>query len=328
MPKVVVQNNKRQDFVKLPVTKKQESKNLVIEKNKRKKSESLPSLPAPTLISKIKTYISDNNSEYYLGFGGTGDALLLLASCYNNPKARVVFFSNNLYFMGKFFDLFKTSVFLHENIMGHQFAGTIFNMISTHTQFKQSAHLADGLYYGDWANITKYESRIVPFVPWIEVIGKIKSEQPIFVLAPSGSVKETKRQRYLTVQEYNRLIELNTRFGYKIYCFGSVSDLHYYGFNPNTIWITVDKMYISENESRNINLHQMLQIINTASKVISMDTWLKTYTLLCGIPTVVVRTRWNGKYINYGQDITDFIFLNKNIFPGITLLTIEELLTN
>jgi len=276
-------------------------------------------------MSKITAYTSNPNSEYYLGFGGTGDALLLLASCYNNPKARVVFFANNFHFLGKFFDLFKVSVFLSENIMGQQYAGAIFSILTAHSQFKSSAHLADGLYYADWVNTAKYQSRIVSFVPWIERLGKINSDQPICALAPSGSVKEIKRQRYLTGKEYDRIIELHAKLGYKIYSFGSASDLHYYGLNPNTTWVTVDKMY-SDKEIKDINLRQMLQIINAATKVISMDTWLKTYTLLCGIPTVVVKTRWDGKYIDYGQDITDHIFLNKTMWTCLTMTTVEELL--
>lgn len=326
MPKVVVQNNKREDFINLP--KQAPQKKVVVQNQKREvvKPKTLP--PDPTLIAKIKSYISDTNANYYLGFGGTGDALLLLSSCWNDPKAKVVFFANHLYFIGKFFDLFKIPVFLHENIMGSPYAGIIFDLITKHPNFKQSAHLADGLFYGDWANEAKYKSRIKPYAPWIEKFGSIESKEPILIIAPSGSVKEEKRQRFLSVDEYHKLIEANLKFGYKIYSIGSVADLHFYGLykHPNVFWATVDKLYKHDSTFTELNLHQMLQIINAAFKVVSMDTWLKTYTLLCGKPTITIKTRWNGTYLNYGADVTDFIFLNKNIWPYLSLEKIEDLL--
>lgn len=71
----------------------------------------------------------------------------------------------------------------------------------------------------------------------------------------------------------------------------------------------------------------MLRIVNSANKVISVDTWLKTYSLLVGIPTTVVMTRWNGEYKQYGEDVTDWIFLNPKIWRNIKLEKVENLLS-
>jgi hypothetical protein len=330
MVRRVVQRNKRDDFVKVPVAvPKNNTQKIVLENKKREKHKFITTAPPdPTLIGKIKSFVSNPNNNYYLGFGGTGDAILLLSSCWNDPKAKVVFFANHIPFMQKFFDLFKIPVFLYPNIMGSNFAGPVFNLITKIPGFRSSAHLADGLNYGDWINEDKYIPRIKSYVPWIEKLGTFKSEEPIFILAPSGSSKDKNRQRYITPEEYNKLIEKNIKLNYTIYSAGSVSDLHYYGLNKNknTYWLTSDKIYSWDGTSRDINLHQMLQVINSASKVISTDTWLKTYTLLCGINTTVIKTRWNGSYKELGSDITDFIFLNNKIWPFLTLESLENLL--
>jgi hypothetical protein len=71
---------------------------------------------------------------------------------------------------------------------------------------------------------------------------------------------------------------------------------------------------------------KMLRIINSAQLVVSVDTWLKTYTLLSNIPTIVVETRWNGAYKAFGEDITDWVFLNRRIWPDIKFEKIDDLL--
>jgi hypothetical protein len=290
-------------------------------RDKRQKRKSAREI----LCNEIKLFISDTNSNYYLGLGGIGDVLLLLASCYDDPQAKVIFFANNPYFTNKFFELVKIPVFLKQNLMGNPFANVILDLVKSHANFKQSAHLADGLNYGDWINHNKYECRVKSYVPWIDKFGKIETKDPILIIAPSGSVKDNKRQRYLTPDEYAKLISIQSKLGYRIYCVGSLGDLEYYGLIAEVLWMTIDKIY-SSSGSEDISFQKMLQIINTASKVISMDTWLKTYSLLCGIPTIVISSRWDGAYREYGSDASDFIFLNKCIWPALTTEKIENLL--
>ena len=87
-------------------------------------------------------------------------------------------------------------------------------------------------------------------------------------------------------------------------------------------------IYDGKGNTTHSNLKNMLRIINSAEHVISMDTWLKTYTLLCDIPTTVIKTRWNNEYKVYGEDITDRIFLNTKIWPRLNLVKIEDLSTS
>jgi hypothetical protein len=286
-----------------------------------------PATPAPDLIDKIKIFMN-SDSNFYLGFGGLGDALLLLATCWNDSKAKIVYFANYIPFVKQFFELFNKPVYLEKNIMGTQTAGQIFELMVHNPKFRQSAHLADGLYFGDWKNEDKYIQRIKGHVPWKEMLGTFKTNKPILVLCPSGSHRDENRQRYITQEEYKSLANKSLDEGYEVFVSGSLSDLHYYSIinRESFHWMTAENIYNWNGTIENSNLKKMLQIINGASKVISMDTWLKTYALLCNIETVVIQTRWQGKYLEYGADVTDWIFLNNKIWPNLKIEPVENLL--
>lgn len=287
----------------------------------------LPKRTQPQLIQQVSSFMLSNDHNYYLGFGGVGDALLLLATCWNDPKARVVFFANNKDFTRLFFELFNVPVFLHDNIMGQRLANNVCDFMKSHPNFKESAHLADRLDYGDWINEQKYIPRIKSYVPWVEELGKTTYNEPVLILAPSGSHREVNRQRYMNVNEYKTIVNKYLDLGYRVFATGSMSDYHMFGLisRDKFHWLTANKVYYHNEHGIDINLRQMLQIVNCASKVISMDTYLKTYTLLCNIPTIVVKTRWLGHYLPYGRDVTDWIFLNPNIWPQIKMETVEDL---
>lgn len=324
--KKVTQQHTRDNYKPPSVNLKIEPNKVVRQELKRDLPKIAPATP-PYLIEKVRAFMNPQ-ANYYLGFGGLGDALLLLATCWDDPKAKVVYFANQTPFVKQFFELFKIPVFLEKNIMGTKLAGQIFDLMTHNQNFKQSAHLADGLYFEDWRNEDKYIKRIKNYVPWSDYFGAIKTNFPILIVGPSGSHKDPHRQRYLNQEEYKSIVNKGLDEKYKVFASGSVSDLHYYKLiqRENFHWLTSDKIYNWNGTSEDINLKKMLQIINGAEKVISMDTWLKTYTLLCNINTIVVKTRWDNNYITYGDDVTDWIFLNNKIWPNLKLEQIENLL--
>ena len=321
--KSIIQRHTRQNN---PVAPALASSNVVRQNLKREKIK-IPNFSSTNLLKRVETFTHDREANYYLGFGGLGDALLLMATCYNDPKAKVIFFANQIPFINEFFNLLGIPVYLHENIMGTKIASHIYNFLKNMPNFRESAHLADGLNYNDWTNENKYIKRIKNTTDWLTRFGKEQADKPIAIIAPSGSNKDIKRQRYLNHNEYNQLVE-KTLKNYLVYVVGSVADLHHFklinksGFN----WLCSDRIYSGDGVSKASNLKNMLRIINSAEHVLSMDTWLKTYSLLCGIPTTVIKTRWDNHYRNYGEDITDWIFLNPNIWSSIKLTTIEALL--
>lgn len=331
MARKIVQQNTRDKLIfnksiSAPIQRNLPENKTVIQNIKREHIN-LPA-SAPYILNQIKTFIQQKDKNYYLGFGGLGDAVLLIAACWNDPNAKVVFFANHIPFIRNFFEIFGLSVYLHDNIMGTKTANEVYNLMTGMPNFKQSAHLADGLDFNDWFNEKKYIARIKGEAPWISYLGQEPSDLPVAIIAPSGSSKEQNRQRYLHQHEYQKLVNLYLDKGYKVYATGSLSDLHHFKIinKENFYWLSSDKIYNGNGTAENISLTKMLRIINSASQVVSMDTWLKTYTLICGIPTIVIETRWNNTYRPFGEDVTDWIFLNSNIWPSIKIAKIEELL--
>jgi hypothetical protein len=299
----------------------------IVQNTRREIRKISPAYFSTTLLQQLQRFTMSPKSNYYLGFGGVGDALLLLSSCWDDPNAKVIFFANYQPFVKAFFDLFQIPTFLHDNIMGSFMANRVYDFVKKLPNFTQSAHLADNLDYDDWKNEDKYTNRINKFVPWIKHFDKKQFDKPVVIIAPSASYKDHKRQRHLKVEEYQRLINLYLN-DYEVFATGSISDLHHFGMipRPNFHWLNSDNIYHGNGNEENINLRDMLKIINSAELVISMDTWLKTYSLLCGIPTTVIRTRWDGNYRPAGTDVADWIFLNPNFWPFMKLEKIETLL--
>ena len=254
--------------------------------------------------------------------------ILLLAVCWNDPKARVIYFANHQPFIKQFFKLFGVRVFITNNIMGDPISGTIYDLVTQHPNFKTSAHLAEGLYHGDWRNESKYVPRIPSHVPWAEKIGTIRYPEKVLILAPVGSSRDEGRKRYLEVHEYQALANKYLDLGYKVFGCGSSGDFHHYGISAreNFHWLSGEAIYNFDGSQEPCDLLKMLRIINGATELVAVDTWIKSYTLLCNIPTTVIKTRWSGNYLPYGEDVTDFIFLNPNIWPAIKMVKIEDLI--
>lgn len=282
-----------------------------------------------SLYNKIANYIEDNSKDYYLGFGGMGDALLVLGNAWNNPRARIIFFGNggSIPFIKDFFNLFNIQHLIEVNIMGQQIANKIFDLITKSKNFKTSGHLADGLYYGDWANYKKYIPRIVKHVPWKEKLGSVPSTKRV-IIGPSGSHRTHDRQRFLEWNQFNTLKNKLTEKGYDVVTTGSPNDLDYLNIRGKSGFHFISSNFVQTNDGKRIpaDLRKMLQIINSSELVISTDTWLKTYSAMIGIPTKVIKTKWNGKYKDIGEDSTDWIFLNKEIWPCIENIKFEELI--
>ena len=85
------------------------------------------------------------------------------------------------------------------------------------------------------------------------------------------------------------------------------------------------------NENNVINKHSFdifLRTINSAKEVISVDTWLKTYTLLAGLPTKVIESKFHGSYMPFGHDSSDYVFINPNIWKNIKIVRPENIILN
>jgi hypothetical protein len=273
------------------------------------------------------------NGNIYITFGGVGDLVLLLAECYQDKDAKVIFFANasSKKFGESFLNFFNIKNIILPNIMGSMLAPMVVEHFKQEGRLKPSSHLPTGLDYGDWKNnIKTYEEKITSNTNWIQEIGKVNTTENIAVIAPSGSFRDVNRQRYLIPDEYLVVVSTLLKHGYEVYTVGSQNDIKNFPWISHTkhFWLMADKTLDYKKNEKPHDFGHFLKTINAASSVISVDTWLKTYTLICGIDTNVILNRRNKTYIPHMSDISDYVFLNTNIWPHLKVCQFDELIEN
>jgi hypothetical protein len=271
----------------------------------------------------------NGDKDVYLTFGGVGDLLLLLAVCYNNEKANIIFLANDesSQFAKKFLDYFNLKYIIYKNLMGTKYCSPLYKKVTRHPNFTLSAHLADRCDYGDWKkNTDKYKNRLVFGTDWINLIGIKKRDKKYVIICPSGSHKCENRRRYLNIHEYNTIVKIYLEKGYEVITASSKGDLKSLGFYPNKncYWLTDSELINYRGLSQQIDFNTFLQIIISCDDLVSMDTWIKTFMVLCGKSAHVIKTRYNSKYQEVGKESCDYIFLNKDFWPKLKLHTCED----
>lgn len=287
-----------------------------------------------TLLEKIKQF-AGSSGNMYLTFGGTGDLVLLLGECYADPAAKVVYFSNqsSIDLAHEFIKFFNLKAFIHPNIMGTKTANHVTDMLTRTGRLKTSAHLARNLDYNDWKiNPDYYESRLPKNTNWIDIIGKnnIFESKKLMIISPTGSVRSDSKQRFLTTAEYLTIVNLYLQKDWFVYTTGSETDINLYPAinHQNHAWITSTKIYKNGSLVSTHPFIHFLKTINSASELISVDTWLKTYTLLAGIPTKVIESKFYDSYLPFGYDPSDFVFLNAKVWPHLSIVRPDDILVN
>ena len=281
------------------------------------------------LLKKIDVFFDDNCSAY-MALGGIGDLLLILATCYDQKNPKVLFLANNpaSVFVKNLFKFFNIPHLIHKNLMGTHWCNLVYDKFIKMPSFKTSAHLADGLNYGDWYNLEKYAPRIRNNTNWDELVGhnKLFSEKYV-ILCPSGSWKNESRRRYLSLEEYRIVVTKLLQKKYKIVTTSDENDLKTYGLfpNQNCVWMTNNHIISFDGSKKEIDFKTFLQTINSANQHISMDTYLKTLVLLMNKEVKVIKTRFNGNYLEDGVDSSDKIFLDKTIWPKVKTYKLDEL---
>jgi len=300
----------------------------------RKSTQFLPKTHRPDLRGQTQLYFQlkqwlVQDADFYLSFGGAGDALIMLAACWDNPRARPVFFTNGNRLTSRLFDAFGMKTLIHPNIMGQPWTNTVLEPLLKHPNFKPAGHLPVSLDYSDWKHKHQYFiDTMITETPWRHTLGvepnPFQTSQ-VVVICPSGSTKDKSRQRFITNEEYQTLAQFYLDGGCTVYTCMSEEDIRVYKpiKHPHAAFVSADKFSSPRKESRH-DAAKMLRYINSASLVLSPDTWMKTYSLLAGIPTIVFMTRWNGRYRLIGEDVADYVFLHPAIWKKIKFAKAEE----
>ena len=283
-------------------------------------------------LETMKQFAS--SGDIYLTFGGVGDLMLLLGEAYQNNNGKIIFFANDgcQIFAYDFIKYFNVKTLVLKNIFGSNEAHNALQILKETNRLMQSAHLPDGLDYGDWTrNNDKYINRIITKTNWAEKIGydeKIASQKTV-VIALTGSYRKMHKQKFLTPLEVEAINKIYLDYGYTIYMTGSEADRLYYSSfrSPKILWMTNNKIFNYKNQVEMITFQKYLQIINSANECASVDTWLKTFTCLLGKPTKVFDNRYNNNY-SFGTDSGDYIFLNTKLWKNMMLFRWEDFVEN
>ena len=263
---------------------------------------------------------------FYLGIGGIGDLFLCIAVCLEKNITRLIFWSTTgfSHTSQKICDDFSISHF----IMGIKPSEDVCAMFAWRACFRHknlaAAPFAPAdLKYLSWSNIRPEElaEKLVFTLPGKDIFGTIqRNESPIVCIAPRGS-SDTKR---IYPDEFYYLVDAYLERKWKVYVVGTDDDMKLYGERRCT-WINTDFIHTPD-KSYSIDANTMLKIINSADLVISVDTWVKTYSCLLGIPTIVFKCRTQDRENFFHNAAGDVIFLNLDFWKTMVLVSIEEFL--
>jgi hypothetical protein len=281
-------------------------------------------------VDHVKEYLSSNENVYF-GCGGLGDAMLTISMCYKDPNAKVIFGANHPS-VQYLFDAFKIPVMITRNFFPSVLGMTLHHYIITHANCKGGGHIPDTMNFGEWSSDNhKYLSRINKSMPLLDIFGKLvnpRATKGVIGICPRGSDHNNlAKQRFLTTDEFRRLVSKFIEKDLTVFAFGSVNDVEHYGSiqHNNFIWMT-SEFGISHPAPRYpTSFRHLLSCINSCDELYSVDTWLKTYSALAGIPTKVILSRRHGVTMIPPADASDYIFMDRE-FWGFDFVDIHSLL--
>ena len=270
------------------------------------------------------------SEPFILAQGGLGDALLAIAASYRYMRCKIIYGCNNsvMGVMGDFFSAFG----IHHTILP-TFSSDLrlFGWLANHPYCMSTCHIPDRLNYGDWGvNIQKYETRMDSHLPLKNIFGTIEHDKPIITLSP-GSVNSSPdsklhKQRSITKDEYFDLVSVCLK-SHAVYVTGTDDQRQEYGMvdHPDFHWMTFNSV-MSQTAKKAHEINEFFAVVNSSEIVISVDTWLKTYSMMANIPTIVLQSRSHGKYVDGPIDSSDNIFLSKSLWD-FELTKVEDLVS-
>jgi hypothetical protein len=269
--------------------------------------------------AQIRLFLAENE-HCYLGVGGLGDALLTIAVAHFDAKARVLFAANPQIqsVVAKFFAAFDLPCCIVDFPKDKK---GFWDLVATHPHCRSVGALPDNLDWDyEWVHhLERYLPRLVTRMPLRERFGirpNPCSTRGIVGLAPRSAWIGTYKRKDLSPDEYARLVNKYLDLDFTVFGFGSRSDLEHYGLYPHdhVFWFSTDFMATREQEMP-LETPGLFAALNACDEVISVDTWVKTYSALAGIPTKVILSRHHTDNMHiYLNDSGDRIFLNPAVW--------------
>lgn len=238
-----------------------------------------------------------NKNTFFVSFGGLGDCLIGIASA-QFFKCTLIHCGMKVFSNGAAAEL-VINAFSVPNIVleieDYQ-RDKIYKILSSHPGC-----------LGTWNKEQTTEKIHDLYIPF----KKILNFQPVIICPADSSYKSGLKS--LSPPE---LMQLTNKYPN---CFVAVSpeQQEFYGNFRGVNWITLETLTDIDGTLKSIVPREYFEIILSAKLVISVDTWLKTFSAYANIPTKVIKNRSNNRQI-------DDIFLNTDMW-NISVVALEEL---
>ncbi len=250
--------------------------------------------------------IFESIGPFYAHFGGAGDALLLLASFYDEePEQTVVSIANSSEMMESFFDAFprlKQIYFIPfpKNYQNHLLLREIFRKLKNFKGMGVTPS-PDLDYFKEWSGVSDIFQKygIVRRPQWVEQFRTGKQLPYQVTLAPRGSLKGMvgSKQNLIPPQDWESLIHfLNERDIHPI-ILGTPEE----AFQYPAIGHCLDR--------RSYCFEEQMKLIANSDLFIGADSWGKTFSALAGVKTFVFHSI-RGEDLKGWKDPADYIFLD------------------
>lgn len=256
----------------------------------------------------IKEYLNffsliESVGDYYIHFGGAGDALLLLSTFYDeNPNQTIISFANSVNALVSFFQAFPKlkQVFIiplpPTNIL-HVSLRQLLPKIKNTKGMGATPRLN---YFDEWKehlNIFN-EYGIREENNWAKEF-KIEKIEPFqVIIAPKGSnvgMVGSKRNM-LSTSDWENTIKYLSELGVRPIIVGTPEEEKSYPLIKGCI------------DKRSYSFEEQMKLIASSDLFIGADSWGKTFAALAGICTIVFRPL-RGEDLKNWVDASEFVFI-------------------
>ena len=256
---------------------------------------------------------------FLFGIGGIGDFLLLMSDGNYDleDELGLIFWANNPAVIKELVKLFPkiTKPIITPNYISGEVrkAHQYFDEIIQERLFLSKAHIPDNLdYINEWYNCNvfkKYQLKRYP--DWVITwqFGKSIEEQPYSIFAPTGGSSDTSwKHKYIKQDIFLKLLNEDTApIKYIISTEKEIRNIYGDKFFAGNLLARTDCKFLLDQP-----LEKLFEVICMATRVYSVDTWVKTLSLFANVPTVLINSFYeNSPFIAMGlkKDPGDCIFI-------------------
>lgn len=250
--------------------------------------------------------------KFYLGMGGLGDFLIFLSTFYDDLKESIsiVWFAeegeqNSIKNLSSCFKKIKNTLVFSKNISSNKW----FDFVSSN-KCLGTGITPKNLNYTEWNNVDIFKKyNVVEFPKFVQEFETKTIENYICIMTQGGreSEKNVGKNKCLLNETVQKIIEEVKNEN--VYFVGQSDDLRF----PKE-W---NRNYLGK------DIKDQLKLIKNSKKVYSVDSWVKTWSAMCGIDTIVFDTIYNTEYLNRmgGIDWGHYVF----IFPWSKISLISQI---